>query len=149
MAGALRYVTIARDDDIYEAFPDICQLPTGKLLCIYRESDVHVASTSRTMLIESHDRGRTWINKRPFDVRRSFAEDRSVWKRPPHRPVTRRAARGELRRIRVPDEAGDWNWPHHRTCYQTSLWFSEDEGQTWSERRSTEIEGNARTSCAC
>ena len=141
MAGALRYVTIARDDDIYEAFPGICQLPTGKLLCIYRESDVHVASTSRTMLIESHDRGRTWINKRPFDVRRSFAEDRSVWNAPRIGLLPDGRLVANFDAFVFPDEAGDWNWPHHRTCYQTFLWFSEDEGQTWSERRSTEIEG--------
>ena len=82
MTDALRHVTIVRDDDVYEAFPDICQLPTGKLLCIYRESDVHRASTSRMILMESEDRGRTWTNKRPFDTRRSFVQNRSTWNAP-------------------------------------------------------------------
>ena len=58
----LRHVTIARNDSIYEAFPDICLLPSGKLLCLYREADVHVASMSRVVLAESDDRGRTWTN---------------------------------------------------------------------------------------
>ena len=31
MADTLRHVTIARDDNLYEAFPDICLLPSGKL----------------------------------------------------------------------------------------------------------------------
>ena len=34
MTHTLRHVTIARNDDLYEAFPDICLLPAGKLLCI-------------------------------------------------------------------------------------------------------------------
>ena len=78
----MRHVTISRNDDLYEAFPDLCLLPSGKLLCIYRESDWHVASTSRTMLTESDDHGRTWTNHRPFDVTRTFAEHRSVWNAP-------------------------------------------------------------------
>ena len=141
MTDALRHVTIVRDDDVYEAFPDICQLPTGKLLCIYRESDVHRASTSRMILMESEDRGRTWTNKRPFDTRRSFAQNRSTWNAPRIRVLPDGRLVANFDAFLFPDEADDWNWPQHRLCFRTFLWFSDDEGRTWSERRSTEIEG--------
>ena len=79
MTSGIEHVTMARDDEVYEGFPDVCKLSDDRLLCIYRESDAHVASTSRIMLIESHDRGRTWTNQRQFEVKRSFADDKSVW----------------------------------------------------------------------
>ena len=141
MTKSLRHVTIARDDNLYEAFPDICLLPSGKLLCIYRESDFHVASTSRTMLIESEDRGHTWTNPRQLDVRRSFAADRAIW----NAPRIGRLADGRLvanfDAFIFPDEADHWDWPQSLLSSQTFLWFSEDGGQTWTERHLTEVEG--------
>ena len=141
MRSSLRNVTVARDDNLYEAFPDVCLLPTGKLLCLYRESDTHVAGTSRIMLTESEDRGHSWSEPRPFDVRRSFAENRSVW----HDPRITRLDDGRLVVNGLtqvfPDEAESETFPESRSCYQTYLWFSEDEGKTWTQPHLTEIEG--------
>ena len=141
MTGNLRYTTVSRDDDLYEAFPDVCLLSTGRLLCLYRETDTHIAGTSRIMLTESEDRGHSWNEPRPFEVSRSFAESRSVW----HDP---RIARLDDGRLVVncaaqifPDEAESWTFPESRSCYQTFLWFSEDEGKTWTRPHLTEIEG--------
>ena len=36
MTPKLDHVTIARDDDQYEAFPDVCRLRGDGLLCVYR-----------------------------------------------------------------------------------------------------------------
>ena len=141
MTNGPRFVTIARDDNLYEAFPDICLLPSGKLLCIYREADVHVASTSRTMLIESEDRGRTWTNPRQLDVRLSFAEDRAVWNAPRIGLLPDGRLVANFDAFIFPDEADHWGWPQSRLSSQTFLWFSEDEGQTWTERHLTEVQG--------
>jgi sialidase-1 len=137
----MRHVTISRNDDLYEAFPDLCLLPSGKLLCIYRESDWHVSSTSRTMLTESDDRGRTWTNHRPFDVTRTFAEHRSVWNAPRIAMLPDGRVVANFDAFVFPDEADSWTWPQSRTCNQTFLWFSDDEGQTWSEPQLTEVQG--------
>ena len=145
MTNGIEHVTIARDDDVYEGFPDVCMLPGERLLCIYRESDAHVASTSRIMLIESHDRGRTWTNQRQFEVRRSFAEDRSVW-------INMRIARLSDGRLVTnydafvyPDSIADHGAAHGAAqsllACQTFLSFSEDDGKTWTERQLTEVEG--------
>src|SRR5690242_273598 len=114
METSLRYVTVARDDDLYNAFPDICLLPSGTLVCIYREADQHVASTSRLMLVESEDRGHTWTQPRQLDARRSFAEDRSTWNNP-------RIVRLHDGRLVVncdasiyPEQADSWRWPENQ-----------------------------------
>ena len=82
MTPKLDHVTIARDDDQYEAFPDVCRLRGDGLLCVYRESDYHTATTSRIMLIESNDRGRTWTNERQLHSTHSLTENGSVWNNP-------------------------------------------------------------------
>ena len=46
MTRGVEHATIARDDGLYEAFPDVCLLPGERLLCTYRESDYHTATTS-------------------------------------------------------------------------------------------------------
>ena len=138
---SLRHVTIARNDGLYEAFPDVCLLPSGKLLCLYRESDVHVASTSRTVLTESDDRGHTWTNFRTFDLPRTFAEHRSVWNAPRIGLLPDGRLVANFDAFLFPDEADSWNWPQSRTCNQTFLWFSEDQGRTWSDPQLTEVQG--------
>lgn len=33
----IRTHTVSRDDSIYEAFPDVALMPSGKLLCVFSE----------------------------------------------------------------------------------------------------------------
>lgn len=139
MTSKLRHVTIARDDYRYEAFPDVCRLRGDGLLCAYRESDYHGASTSRLVLIESRDRGRTWTNQRQIDVTLSIREDRSVW----NNPRLVRLADGRI--VATLDihflEDGGVRGIGSLYCHQTWLSFSEDDGKTWTERHLTAVEG--------
>lgn len=58
---------VSRDDDIYEAWPDITVTNSGKLICIFTECSHHLERTmSRLMITESTDRGRSWSIKKPF-----------------------------------------------------------------------------------
>jgi len=141
MTRELRHVTIARNDELYEAFPDICLLPSGKLLCIYREADVHVASTSRIILIESDDRGRTWTNPRQLDDRLTFAQDLAVWNAPRIGLLPDGRLVVNVDAFVFPPDAPDWNLPQNLLSSQTFLWFSEDEGRSWTERHLTEVQG--------
>ena len=141
MSETPHHVTVTRDDGLYEAFPDLCQLPSGKLLCTYRESDVHVARTTRIMLTESEDRGKTWTEPRPLAAGRSFDKDRSVWNDP---RITRLADGRVVLNCSLkvfPHEAESWEFPESRCLSQTYLWSSRDEGQTWRGPYATEIEG--------
>ena len=35
------FVTVARDDSVYECFPDLARAPGGDLVAVYRESEAH------------------------------------------------------------------------------------------------------------
>ena len=41
MNRLLNHVTVTRDDQVYEAFPDICLLQNGKILCVYHHRELH------------------------------------------------------------------------------------------------------------
>ena len=139
MTPKLDHVTIARDDDQYEAFPDVCRLRGDGLLCVYRESDYHTATTSRIMLIESNDRGRTWTNERQLHFTRSITDNRTAW----NNPRLTRLSDGRIVAIldaQFYEYDGIWK-PKSLYCYQTFVSFSEDDGNTWTEPHLTEIEG--------
>ena len=56
---------ISRDDDIYEAFPDVAMTSSGRLVCVFAECTHHRdRSYTRAMVTISDDRGRTWSPKR-------------------------------------------------------------------------------------
>ncbi len=139
MTSGPEHVTIARDDALYEAFPDLCMLSGERLLCTYRESDYHVGTTSQIMLIESNDRGRTWTNKRPLHFRRSIDETKSVW----NNPRLTRLPDGRIVALLDMDhsEYDGTRKPNSLHCYQSFLSFSEDDGETWSDPHLTEVEG--------
>ena len=61
--------TVSRDDDIYEAWPDLLLTPSGRLICVFWEGTFHTDRRySRVMLTESDDRGRTWTPKHPLSA---------------------------------------------------------------------------------
>ena len=56
---------VSRDDRLYEAFPSIAATPSGRLVCIYRESDAHrPVAISNLVWRTSDDSGRTWGPRR-------------------------------------------------------------------------------------
>ncbi len=58
--------TIARDDQLYLAWPDVALTPGGKLVCVFAECTHHGnRDYTRIMVCDSTDRGRTWGEKRP------------------------------------------------------------------------------------
>ena len=59
--------TVNRDDNIYEAWPDIVLTEKGKLICVFSECEHHGnRDNARIMLTESLDKGRTWSEKKPL-----------------------------------------------------------------------------------
>lgn len=62
--------TVSRDDSIYEAFPDIIMLESGRLVCVFTECEHHGnRDNSRLVCKISEDRGRTWSDKYPVTER--------------------------------------------------------------------------------
>ena len=62
-----RHVIVSRDDTMYEEFPELCLLRSGRLLCVYKVGPKH-GPGGLEVLIESDDRGRTWKTRREFRV---------------------------------------------------------------------------------
>lgn len=58
---------VSKDDSIYEAWPDVIQTESGKLICVFSECAHHLdREDARIVLCESTDRGRTWSPKKPL-----------------------------------------------------------------------------------
>ena len=60
-----RHFVIRRDDSMYEEFPELCLLPSGSVLCVYKVGPKH-GPGGLVILMESDDRGRTWKTVREF-----------------------------------------------------------------------------------
>lgn len=55
-----RHVVIAKSDSDYISFPDVCLTRGGRLICVYRVADKHVATRARLEVRTSDDLGKTW-----------------------------------------------------------------------------------------
>ena len=67
----MKHYTVSRDDSVYECFPDLAKTPSGKLICVFRESAHHADLTgNRLVFVESFDNGKTWSEKKALTERR-------------------------------------------------------------------------------
>lgn len=62
-----RHFVIRRDDSMYEEFPELCLLSSGKLLCVYKVGPKH-GPGNLVIVMESDDRGRTWKTLHEFSI---------------------------------------------------------------------------------
>ena len=110
--GADRHVTVARSDDDYISFPDVCLTQGGRLICAYRRADKHVATRSQTEIKTSDDLGKTW-------------SEAFVLASPGHCPRLTVMEDGEVWLITDSSPVGG------------AVYRSTDEGHTWSEPTQT------------
>lgn len=137
-------VVVARDDALYQSFPDVALADDGRLVAIYREADAHVATRSRLVLTDSHDGGRTWSEPRYLDAPMTLEGDGAVWNCP---RLVRQSDGGltALCDLSVcapgPIRDGVPPPPERERRFRTFIWRSFDHGLTWSVRRPTRIQG--------
>jgi len=135
-----RRVVIAQSEGLYLSFPDVVQAKSGRLVLVYREADAHVARHSRLVLADSHDQGRTWVNRRYLDAPMTLAEDGAVWNCP--RIVQQRdGGLTILCDLSQVTPGSTEPVPESQRRFRTFLWRSFDDGRTWSTRRPTRIQG--------
>jgi len=125
---------ISRDDRYYHAFPDVALTPSGRLVCVISECTHHGdRSYTRIALRDSVDRGRTWSEKRYLT---GGTEGLPYWNCP------RISTLRDGRLVAVADSIGTAE--HHRCEYDkllNYLFFSSDEGRTWSDPVLTPAQG--------
>jgi len=135
---AIQKVTVSRTDNIYELTPDLVRLPNGKLICIYRESDGHTVRTySGVAYRSSWDGGHTWSDRQLLVA--AYPDENGVvlkWNCPRIQRMQDGRLLASCNVFPCP--------PVERTDLCNShivFWWSEDDGETWSEPQHTPVFG--------
>jgi hypothetical protein len=117
--------TVSRDDNIYEAWPCLVLLPSGKMVCVFVECTHHGdRSYTRIMLADSQDRGRTWTPKRPLT---KGTKGFPFWNNP------RISLLRDNRLAVICDRLDSEEKSKRIEDYRNFLFFSSNEGISWSE----------------
>ena len=133
----LQKFVVTRDDSIYEAFPDVTLMLSGKLVCVFSECTHHRdRSYTCIMLSTSDDRGRTWSPKRPLTE-----PLRGDPKRDPWWNCSRVSTLCDGRLVAVVDRIAGRDEGNMGGEQSNWLWFSEDEGDTWDGPHETPVYG--------
>lgn len=133
--------TIARDDSLYHAWPDVALTPGGRLVCVFSECTHHGnRDYTRIMACHSDDRGRTWSPKRPITEALRFKADQ-----PPMRwwncPRITQLGDGRLAVVVDRITAREANDESQSDTAENLLLFSGDDGQTWTDPVATPVRG--------
>ncbi len=131
------FVTVARDDSVYECFPDMCRTSGGDLLAVYRESEAHEGYEYTTLVTRrSRDEGATWGDRQVIVAGPHIDDDVSYRKY----NCAKVSALSDGRIAIVCDE-NTFQPPHGEQPGDRDLkiWWSEDDGRTWSQPQSTGI----------
>ena len=114
--------------------PDIIRFPSGKLMLVFCDCDKHwPEESSRITILESSDEGKSRGNPRVV------AE--ALIKKGEERWLTPRLSRLKNGRLIIVCDHDDYNYYHIDRPSGVWIWFSDDEGITWSDPRHTTIPG--------
>ena len=128
-----RHWTAWRPSGGFTKNPDVVRLPSSRLLCVYNQTDVHWPTTSQITLLQSDDDGRTWKQKQVIDTG-DKSQGEEVW-------ITPRISRLRDGRLIICCDQNDFAHCHEDSPPGIYVWWSEDDGESWSERQPTEIPG--------
>ncbi|MFA6716191.1 MAG: sialidase family protein [Victivallales bacterium] len=121
---------VSRDDNIYEAWPDLTMARDGRLICIFMECVHHRdRSYTRIMLTDSIDNGSSWSPKRPFS---ESTEGRNYYYNCPRISTLK----GGRLAITV-----DRFYHENNGFYPNYLYFSDDNGVSWSDAVEIPVQG--------
>jgi len=125
---------VSRDDEMYEAFPDVAVTESGRLVCVFAECTHHAdRSYTNNVVVTSDDRGRSWSAKRPLTDPHYLSGDGAFWDCP------RVSRLGDGRLVAVVNEIS--GTMGSRDAARNRLYFSADEGETWDGPRETPVDG--------
>lgn len=114
--------------------PDLVRLPSGRLLLVYSDTDQHWSVVNQVLtLLESTDDGATW--------RKACEIDSAEMANGDERLVTPRLNLLNDGRLAVIVDHNDHGHFHEQQSPGNWIYFSSDEGKTWSGPHTNEISG--------
>ena len=129
---------ISRDDNIYECFPHLCGSRTGRILLTYRESNGHVASEFCRLIVRvSDDAGRTWSERKIIRDEDKSSGRLTTW----NCPKIQQLKDGRIALICDTYLFPPGEWGEGEANCHIVLWFSNDDGETWSNALPTPVRG--------
>ncbi len=130
----IKKYSVSRDDQIYQAWPDVALTPSGRLVCVFSECTHHGdRSYTRIMACDSTDRGRTWSPKRPIT---EGTAGKSYYYN-----CARITRLRDQRLCVVVDRCPTGGEATTAVQSVNLLYFSSDEGATWSAPVETPLRG--------
>ena len=135
---AIEKFTIARNDDIYECFPYICRSRTGRIILTYRESNGHVASEFCRLIVRvSDDAGNTWSEARVIRDEDKSTGVLTTW----NCPKIQQLKDGRILLLCDTYLFPPGEWGEGEANCHIVLWFSDDDGESWSDPIPTPVKG--------
>lgn len=125
---------VSCDPKIYEAWPDVALTPSGKLICVFSECTHHGnRDYTRIVTVESTDRGRTWSAKKPVTEGTRGLEY--------YYNCARITQLADGRQCIIVDRMPTGGEGRSAAKAVNLLYFSSDEGKTWSAPQETPLLG--------
>ncbi|TBL78979.1 sialidase family protein [Paenibacillus thalictri] len=114
--------------------PDLIRLPSGRLMLVYCDNDAHWSlETQIITLLASDDDGQTWFKHREID--------RADLRKGDERLVTPRLSQLNDGRLVILIDHDDFGHFHEDQPSGNWVYWSEDDGETWTTYRETGISG--------
>ena len=118
---AIQKFTVSNDRAIYEAWPDLLQTESGKLICVFAECTHHLnREDARIAICESTDRGRTWSEKK-YLTEKGKADD--------YFNCARISRLNDGRLAIICDRIKG----HENMDAEIYVWYGDSEGNNWDE----------------
>ena len=135
---AIDKFTISRNDDIYECFPYICRSRTGRIILTYRESNGHVASEFCRLIVRtSDDAGHTWSEAQVIRDEDKSTGVLTTW----NCPKMQQLKDGRILLLCDTYLFPPGEWGEGEANCHIVLWFSDDDGESWSDPIPTPVKG--------